>query len=212
MGENSKIEWTDHTFNPWIGCQHVSPGCDHCYAETMMDHRYHRVEWGPHGKRVRTSEANWRKPLQWAKDARNEGIRARVFCASLADVFDNKADPTWRVDLFNLIAKTPELDWLLLTKRPENCKKMLPADWGDGYANVWLGTTTENQKYYDHRWPILSEIPAKVHFISYEPALGPLQVTEISARDYPDWVICGGETGTGARYMKPKWALPIITR
>src|SRR6476620_1877883 len=104
--ENSKIEWCDHTFNPWIGCQHVSPGCDRCYAETMMDHRYHRVEWGPHGRRVRTSEANWRTPLRWAKDARKNGIRVGVFCASLADVFDNKADPIWRADLFNLMAKT----------------------------------------------------------------------------------------------------------
>ncbi len=206
MGEFSKIEWTDHTFNPWIGCQHVSPGCDHCYAETMMDHRYHRVEWGPHGKRVRTSEANWRKPLQWAKNARDNGTRARVFCASLADIFDNRAERVWRADLFDLIRKTPELDWLLLTKRPENCKKMLPSDWEDGYANVWLGTTAEDQKHYDHRWPILSEIPAPVHFISYEPALGPLQVSEVSARKFPDWVICGGESGPGARYMQPGWA------
>src|SRR5690242_18927228 len=153
MAENSKIEWTDHTFNPWIGCQHVSPGCDHCYAETMMDHRYHRVEWGPHGKRVRTSETNWRKPVQWAKRGRDSGARARVFCASLADVFDNKVDRGWRVDLFNLIKETPELDWLLLTKRPENCEKMLPSDWGNGYPNVWLGTTAEDQQHYDHRWP-----------------------------------------------------------
>jgi protein gp37 len=94
MGEYSKIEWTDHTFNPWIGCQHVSPGCDHCYAEKMMDHRYGRVEWGPHGQRKRTSEANWRNPVKWdaeAKSFKNEyGHPPRVFCASLADVFDNK--------------------------------------------------------------------------------------------------------------------------
>ena len=206
MGEFSNIEWTDHTFNPWIGCQRVSPGCDHCYAEAMMDHRYHRVEWGPHGKRDRTSEANWRKPLQWARSARDNGARARVFCASLADVFDNKVDRAWRVDLFNLIEKTPELDWLLLTKRPENIKKMLPPNWGDGYANVWLGTTTEDQEHYDHRWPILSAIPAVVHFVSYEPALGPLQIETGTNDAYPDWIICGGESGSGARYMKPRWA------
>src|SRR5689334_3133757 len=91
MAENSKIEWTDHTFNPWMGCQHISPGCDHCYAETMMDHRYGRVEWGPHGTRVRTSDANWRKPIKWNADAKSTGVRAKVFCASLADWLDNKA-------------------------------------------------------------------------------------------------------------------------
>jgi protein gp37 len=91
--EYSKIEWTDHTFNPWFGCQHVSPGCDHCYAEAMMDTRYGKVEWGPHGERKRTSEANWRQPIKWNADARafrrEHGYRPRVFCASLADVFDN---------------------------------------------------------------------------------------------------------------------------
>lgn len=206
MAEFSKIEWTDHTFNPWIGCQKVSPGCDHCYAEAMMDHRYHKVQWGPHGKRVRTWEQNWRGPLKWAKNAAETGKSARVFCASLADVFDNKADASWRVDLFRLISNTPELDWLLLTKRPENCKRMLPPDWGAGYENVWLGTTTEDQKHYDRRWPILKAIPAQVRFISYEPALGPLQLQSASPDQYPDWVICGGETGIGSRYMKPRWA------
>jgi protein gp37 len=200
MAENSKIEWTDHTFNPWIGCQNVSPGCDHCYAEVMMDHRYGRVKWGPHGERVRTSPGNWRKPLQWAKAA--NGNRPRVFCASLADVFDNKAPEGARADLFGLIRQTPQLDWLLLTKRPQNIAKMLPGDWGVGYANVWLGTTCEDQKHYDTRWPMLASVPAAVRFISYEPAIGPL--------DYvwgrPDWIICGGESGPGARYMEPSWA------
>jgi protein gp37 len=117
--------------------------------------------------------------------------------------FRNKVDPSWRVDLFNLISDTPELDWLLLTKRPENCKPMLPPDWGDGYTNVWLGTTAEDQKHYDRRWPILRAIPAQVRFVSYEPALGPL---ELESGPTTDWIICGGESGTGARYMKPKWA------
>src|SRR5215510_7604709 len=101
MAENSKIEWTDHTFNPWIGCQKVSPGCDHCYAEAMMDHRYGRVQWGPHGQRVRTSKVYWSGPSKWAKAA--NGHRPRVFCASLADVFDNRAPDGARIDLFNLI-------------------------------------------------------------------------------------------------------------
>jgi protein gp37 len=127
--ENSKIEWTDHTFNPWIGCQKVSPGCDHCYAETMMDLRYHHVEWGPHGDRIRTSLANRRKPLQWARES--NGARPKVFCASPADIFDNKAPAGARDDLWALIRATRGLDWMLLTKRPENIIRMSPADWGD---------------------------------------------------------------------------------
>ena len=124
MAENSNIEWCDHTFNPWIGCQKVSPGCDHCYAEAMMDKRYGRVQWGPHGERVRTSQNNWNMPLRWAKKA--NGHRPRVFCASLADWLDNRAPREWRSDLGRVIEATPELDWLLLTKRPENYEKLAP--------------------------------------------------------------------------------------
>lgn len=200
MAENSKIEWTDHTFNPWIGCQKVSPGCDHCYAESLAK-RYGWVEWGPHGQRKRTSEANWKKPRQWAKAARGAERRPRVFCASLADVFDNQVPAEWRADLFQMIYETPELDWLLLTKRPENIHKMLiPKAW----PNLWLGTTCEDQAAYDRRWPILSECPATVHFISYEPATGPLRLHNNDRQ--PDWLICGGESGHGARYMEPMWA------
>jgi protein gp37 len=119
--ENSKIEWCDHTFNPWIGCQHVSPGCDHCYAEAMMDHRYGTVEWGPHGERKRTSDTTWQNPRSWHAKAREfikqHGRRPRVFCASLADVFDNRVLKDWRKDLFALIRECRRLDWLLLTKR-----------------------------------------------------------------------------------------------
>jgi protein gp37 len=208
MAENSKIEWTDHTFNPWIGCQNVSAGCDHCYAETLMDKRYGRVQWGPHGERKRTSKANWQKPLQWARSAHSFDHRPRVFCASLADVFDNKAPDFARFDLFTLIWQTArELDWLLLTKRPENIKKMLPEDWGAGYDNVWLGVTCEDQSAYDRRWPILQKIPARVRFISYEPAIGPLVLPDEGP--HPDWIICGGESGAGARYMQPEWAQSI---
>jgi protein gp37 len=124
MAENSKIEWCDHTFNPWIGCQKVSPGCDHCYAEALMDKRYGRVQWGPHGERVRTSPDNWKMPLRWAKKA--NGDRPRVFCASLADWLDNKAPRSWRDDLAQLIYDTPNLDWLMLTKRIENFDKLAP--------------------------------------------------------------------------------------
>lgn len=217
MAENTKIEWATHTFNPWIGCQKVSAGCDSCYAETLMDKRYHRVEWGPHGERKRTSPANWRKPLNWARKAREAledfeiGMltlrpeRPRVFCASLADVFDNQVPNTWRLDLFDLIKATPELDWLLLTKRPENIMKMGWTLWADtGTApNVWLGTTCEDQAAYDRRWPILHKIPAVVRFISYEPAIGPIDICKFS--NFPDWLICGGESGRGYRPMDSEW-------
>jgi protein gp37 len=199
MAENSKIEWTDHTFNPWMGCQKVSPGCDHCYAEAMMDHRYGKVRWGPHGERKRTSEANWKKPLHWAKQA--NGSRPRVFCASLADWLDNKVKRQWREDLAELILATPELDWLLLTKRIQNYWRLAP--WMKAPENVWLGVTCVEQSEYDRDWAILRDIPARVRFISYEPALGRLLP---ATNSLPDWIICGGESGSGARYLDPKWA------
>lgn len=209
MAENSKIEWTDHTFNPWIGCQKVSPGCDHCYAEALMDKRYGKVQWGPHGERKRTSEANWKLPLRWAKQARGTGKRPRVFCASLADVFDNQVPAEWRLDLWNLIALTPELDWLLLTKRPENVVKMLPTWWEkfELAGHVWLGVTAENQEQYHRRWERIQDAPAAVRFISYEPAIGPLMLDSAwSLTRLPHWIICGGESGHGARMMDPNWA------
>jgi protein gp37 len=210
MAENSKIEWCDHTFNPWIGCQRVSPGCDHCYAEHLADHRFGWVEWGPHGQRKRTSEAYWKQPYRWAKAPRQSGMRARVFCASLADVFDNKAPDGSRDDLFRLIRETPKLDWLLLTKRPQKIARMLPADWGNGYPNVWLGITAEDEEFYRMRWPILSRIPAAVRFVSYEPAIAPLGPVDIDKADcLPDWIICGGESGPGARRMKPAWVRAV---
>ena len=237
MGESTKIEWATHTFNPWIGCQKVGPGCDHCYAEAMMADRYGRVEWGPHGSRQRTSPANWRKPLAWDRAAAKAGRRDRVFCASLADVFDNHGSITsgWRGDLWHLIARTPNLDWLLLTKRPGNIPDMLPNGygapaWGDGWPNVWLGCTVVNQTEADRDIPKLLAVPAKVRFLSMEPLLGPVDLTahlhdsdcfEVMTEDpavgcicadrtirevTPDWLICGGESGPGARPMHPDWA------
>jgi protein gp37 len=212
MAQNSKIEWTDHTFNPWIGCTNVSPGCDHCYAESWSK-RSGLVKWG-NSPRRRTSEMYWRAPAKWQAAAAafqaQHGRRQRVFCASLADVFDNQANAQWRTDLFKLIAVTPSLDWLLLTKRPQNIKKMLPLDWPDaGYQNVWLGTTCEDQSRFDQRWPILSKIPAVVRFISYEPAIGAVRLHDNGIQ--PDWLISGGESGHGARPMKPQWVRDIIS-
>lgn len=211
--QNTEIEWADHTFNPWIGCQHVSPGCDHCYAEAQNAFRkWNGGTWGPHAPRKRTSEANWKQPLKWNASAcgfkKEHGHRPRVFCASLADVFDNRAEPSWREDLFALIRECRRLDWLLLTKRPQNIKKMLPKDWGNGYRNVWLGATAEDQSSFDQRWKILQWIPVTIKFISYEPAIGSLRLPKHDA--LPDWIISGGESGPGARELKPRWIRNII--
>ncbi|MBB4207245.1 DUF5131 family protein [Roseinatronobacter bogoriensis] len=219
MAENSNIEWTDHTFNPWIGCQKVSPGCDHCYAETWDARGLQQREsrWGPHATRTRTSAANWRKPLAWNRAAEKAGKRARVFCASLADVFDNhpSIQPEWRADLWQMIADTPHLDWLLLTKRPQNIERMLPDGWGEGWERVWLGTTVENQTEANRRIPQLKAVPARVRFLSCEPMHGPVDLIEATRRviRHPNylgiglhWVICGGESGPSARPMHPDWA------
>ena len=158
MAENSAIEWTDHSFNPWIGCTRVSPGCVHCYAETLADKRHGWVAWGPKGNRKRTAPANWRKPLTWNRRAEREGVRYRVFCASLADVFDPHPSipQEWRAELWALIQETPSLDWQLLTKRPENVMRMVPALWQVEFPpNVWIGTSVEDQERADERIPEL---------------------------------------------------------
>lgn len=204
MAENSKIEWCDHTFNPWVGCTKVSPACDHCYAEGWAKRTGQAHLWS--GERRRTSLANWRQVAAWDRKAMVSGKRSRVFCASLADVFDNQADPEWRAMLWRLIADTSALDWLLLTKRPQNIAKMLPADWGDGYPNVWLGTTAEDAAHYNQRWHHVAAIPAVVRFLSFEPALGAIGDLGLWSDGSPDWVIAGGESGPGARPMHPDWA------
>lgn len=209
MAENSKIEWTHHTFNPWIGCQKVGPGCDHCYAETWDARglQQRKGRWGAHAARTRTSAANWRKPVAWNRAAAAAGERHRVFCASLADVFDNHASipPEWRADLWALIRATPNLDWMLLTKRSGNIAAMLPQDWGDGYPNVWLGCTVVNQAEADRDIPKLLDAPAAVRFLSMEPLLGRVIIApELLA--HLDLVIVGGESGPNARPMHPDWA------
>ncbi len=185
MAENSSIEWTDHTFNPWIGCTKVSPGCDGCYAEALMDKRYHRVYWGAGMERKRTSVSNWKLPLKWDKAAAAAGRRDRVFCASLADVFDNEVPPQWRGELWALIRRTPNLDWLLLTKRIGNVRGMLPADWERGYSNVWLGATVVNQEEADRDIPKLLAVPAAKRFLSMEPLLGPVDLSRILLHSGP---------------------------
>jgi len=178
MAENTKIEWATHTFNPWVGCTKISPACDHCYAEGWAKRTGNTDLW--QGERRRTSVANWRKPLKWQADAAKLAEPQFVFCASLADIFDNQVPVEWRGDLWALIKATPDLIWLLLTKRPQNIKKMLPADWGRGYPNVWLGTTCENQTTADRNIPHLLVIPAVRRFVSAEPLLGPI--------DFKNWM------------------------
>jgi len=194
MGENSKIEWTDHSFNPWIGCSKVSPGCAHCYAEAINT-RMKWAEWKAGGKRFRNSERYRRRPYQW--NLRAAVKRERVFCASMADWLDPDTPPEWRTDLIDLISKTPNLDWLLLTKRIErffDFEIELP-------KNVWLGVTAENQETWNQRLPVLLSIPATVHFVSAEPLLGQIKMGEFR----PDWLIAGGESGPGARPMESAW-------
>lgn len=179
MGANTNIEWAHHTFNPWVGCTKVSPACDHCYAEGWAKRAGHPDLWA--GNRRRTSEANWRQPIKWNDAAGKLGRRPRVFCASLADVFDNQVPTEWRRDLFDMIYETPNLDWLLLTKRPQNIAKMLPGAIGEvelwPWPNVWLGTTAENQAEAERRIPSLLAAPATKHFLSCEPLLGPVDLT-----------------------------------
>ncbi|MEL6758216.1 MAG: phage Gp37/Gp68 family protein [Pseudomonadota bacterium] len=197
MAESSNIEWTDATFNPWVGCTKISPACDNCYAEDWSK-RFGDVEWG-NAPRRRTSEKNWNNPRRWNKQAdeweAEHGRPRFVFCASLADVFDNQVDPTWREDLWKLIKECDRLVWLLLTKRPQNIAKMLPPDWGDGYPNVWLGTTVENQEIADRNIPHLMAAPAAKRFLSIEPIVGPIDLTVAwhmeSAIEGDCWGDCG---------------------
>jgi protein gp37 len=258
MADRTNIEWCDATFNPFIGCTKISPGCDNCYAAAQDKFRSWTPEgWG--GPRKRTSEANWRKPLRWNDagyracaecgwrgewkasfvDSAYGGdhicpactsmlvrpARRRVFCASLADVFDNQVPVQWRRDLFDLIELTPNLDWLLLTKRIGNVADMVREartwDWLLGRSNVWLGATVVNQEEADRDIPKLLATPARVRFLSLEPLLGPITLAgrwselknpkpanathPCDHLNFVDWVIAGGESGPGARPAHPDW-------
>jgi protein gp37 len=216
MAETTGISWTDATFNPWIGCAKVSPGCDHCYAEVSTPSRTMKIVWGPQEARKRTSAGNWNLPVRWNAAHANffaqYGRRRRVFCASLADVFDNRADPQWREDLWTLVRATPHLDWLMLTKRIGNVAGLLPADWGDGYPNVWLGISIVNQDEADRDVPKLLATPAHMRWLSMEPLLGPVSFDGMfatvhnfrdrsNALECIDWVVVGGESGANARQI-----------
>lgn len=272
MGEKTEIAWCDSTFNPWIGCQKVAVGCEHCYAEADFDKRRKIAKWGPHGTRIKTSEANWRKPLKWNREAQEAGERRRVFCASLADVFEDwsglvrssrtivdepcpengfkehRFNPVlWhrsdigvceagqttvnkvrnerlatlddlRCDLFALIDATPHLDWLVLTKRPENIRRMWkmvvepllpdidPGEWWR--QNCWLGTSIATRADAERNISFLRECRhlAPVLFLSVEPLVEDLGELDLSGID---WVIVGGESGHGARPCHPDWVRNI---
>lgn len=230
MGDRTKIEWADRTFNPWIGCQKVGPGCDSCYAEAM-DHRFGGGHWGPGAPRKRTSAANWKKPLKWDREqaaliakheAEYDGLNPNppppvfVFCASLADVFDNAVPAEWRSDLFDLIRATPNLTWLLLTKRPSMIVRLFDQTLGHqpgqagaamlegGRATAWprnaaIGCTVVNQEEADRDVPILLEAKRGLNpafaFLSMEPLLGPVDLTRISTMRYTGAEVLNALTG-----------------
>jgi protein gp37 len=237
MGEATTIAWCHHTFNPWWGCSHVSPGCVHCYAEVWAKRTGHPV-WGAHAERRTFGEKHWREPLAWNAAARHAGERRRVFCASMADVFEDRpALLAERAKLWALIEATPWLDWQLLTKRVADVLGMTPGVWsgpGGWPGNVWIGTSVESQEWANKRVSVLLRIPAKVRFLSCEPLLGHVDLRRIEApngelidcldgaasdpRDgvvhataphSVDWVIAGGESGPHARRMDPGWARSI---
>jgi protein gp37 len=205
MSNNSKIEWTHHTFNPWVGCTKVSPACKNCYAEKRVT-QLRFAEWGDAAVRRITSNDNWQEPLKWNRKAQRLGVRHRVFCASWADVFEDRRDlDAPRARLWDLIAATPHLDWLLLTKRIDRVRDLVP--WGDSWPhNVWLGTTVEDRRRAVERIPHLLSLPAVVRFLSVEPLLEAIDLSPwLDGPARLDWVIAGGESGSGARCYDPEW-------
>lgn len=245
MGADTRIEWATHTFNPWRGCTKVAAGCTNCYAEAWSKRNPGTLGvWGDQGTRVVASEAQWRLPLKWARQARErEGswhadtgigpIRPRVFCASLADVFEDRPELVGpRARLLDLIFRTPELDWLLLTKRPENIERLwdeAATEWGEPgtlampMSNVWLGTSIACQEDADRNIPLLLQVPASVRFVSAEPLIGLVDLTGLfpgrcacevcattsvrctASRAPLDWLIVGGESGPRARPCDREW-------
>jgi len=236
MAEKTAIAWTRSTFNPWIGCTKIGPGCDHCYAETLdARHKWGgAVHWGAGVPRYRTSEHAWKQPLAWERKAAAGDKPWRVFCASLADVFDNEVPAEWRADLMKLIVDTPHLSWLLVTKRIGNVPKMIEEagdliDYGEGWQSMWgqgawpdhvrLLITVCNQEEADRDIPKLLALPCK-NGVSYEPALGPVDwLPFFRGFERPagyrviEWVIVGGESTQGKGKARPfdlAWARSTI--
>jgi protein gp37 len=237
MAEDTKIQWTDNTFNPWMGCTRISQGCEYCYAEVATPSRTMGIKWGYGQKRFRTK--TWNQPVKWNKTSTKKKP-TRVFCASLADWLDDEVDVRWLKDLLELIYATPKLEWQLLTKRPHLWRSRLEAvigeyfepmldpvaiwiqEWLDGEKapdNIWFGISIENQRFADKRMFQMLNIPAKQYFLSVEPMLGPIILaqslegwTEASKKAFDTkrlWVICGGESGPNARPFSNDWAIAI---
>lgn len=223
MGKDSEITWTHHTFNPWWGCTKISEACKYCYAESWSKRTGVKI-WGSGAERRFFGEGHWLEPKKWDKESKNRKQRRRVFSASMADILEDRRDlDAWRSRLWKLIEDTPWLNWLLLTKRPENFGKMVP--WDNNWPkNVWIGTTAENQEKAEYRIPILLQYPAIIRFISCEPLLGPIDLNQwlnhqnkdsslVNLSKKPDgkidWVIVGGESGYNARPMHPSWVRKI---
>jgi protein gp37 len=192
MGKVTGILWTDHTFNPWWGCTRVSPGCVNCYAE-KFDKRVGGDHWGPGKPRRVFGDTHWREPLKWS---------GRVFCASMADIFDDEAPEGQRERLWDLIRSTPNLTWQLLTKRVHGYSKYLASDLMNS-PRVWKGFTAEDQPNFDERYAEMWNHPGII-WVSYEPALGPL--TFLRWQSKPHWVVYGGESGPGRRQDQERWA------
>ncbi len=216
MAAVTNVSWCDSTFNGWIGCDKVSPGCDFCYAEVSTPSRTMKIHWGPKEPRSRTSDGNWAHPRRWESTHEaffaEHGRRRRVFCASLSDVFDRHVDAQWRADLWRLIRETPHLDWLVLTKRVGNVPSMLPEDWGSGYPNVWLGITVVNQEEVLRDIPKLMRVPAQLRWLSLEPLIAEVDILRVptsSAERLPGWWVVGGGSGRDKRVMEPRWVRSI---
>ncbi len=209
MADETGISWTDHTHNEWWGCSSpAGEGCLHCYA-AMLDKRTGGNHFGIGTAPRLTKEPNRNKPYRWNREAEAAGKRARVFCGSMMDFFDKNAPEGVRGPLWEKIKATEWLDWQLLTKRPSNIPVMLPADWENGYGNVWIGTTVENRRNGLRRLHQLRHIPAKVRFLSVEPLLEDLGEINLSGIH---WVIVGGESGHGFRKMEQDWADRVIAQ
>jgi protein gp37 len=201
MAEKSQIAWTHSTFNPWMGCTKVSDECAHCYAEKDLACRMKGVRWGDSQPRRIMAESNWSKPYAWDRKAARTGQEWRVFCGSLCDVLDDYAPDTERQRLFETSLETPHLTWLLLTKRERNFH-LLPTELP---ANVWVGVTAGKQEHLVRRVDALKNVNAAVRFVSFEPALGPLDLSFLKPGEL-DWLICGCESGSRRRGMEIEWA------
>lgn len=213
MGKNSAIAWTDDTFNPWWGCVRVSQGCVHCYAETFS-HRLGNDIWGVDKSRKFFGDKHWNEPVKWDKEAKESGQPRYVFCGSMCDWLEDRPDLVApRARLIKLIEATPNLTWLLLTKRIENAVHLVP-EWLNGAPkNAWFGVTTEDQISYDKRIGIL--LGLRVHFdasvvwLSIEPQISEVSIdVRLDGRNV-DWAIVGGESGTGCRPFNIEWARSI---